>query len=269
MTYFQSLPFELQQEITLYCSDPWQSYYFQQIFFHKLTSNKKYWKFFCNRFIGGNHDTVINHEYISIILTRTLEIPEQSWIWAAIHNAHILVSYLDKNYLKEVSLLESCFTEAAFNNSVEYIRCLTKFCTLPNEDQYITFASLLIAGLHCNDPLYSHLKQINIREHPVSNYRAVVNAVHKYVQSYGTKDSALTLLIVIYHILYGRNVLHYGIFPMTTNENETLLKMIDRRHIDYIFKHYGLNCKENIVTLLNIGMNKNLLTTEQLKLLEI
>ena len=273
MTYLQALPFELQQELSLLDSDPWHAYDYQQILFPKLTSSETYWNAFYKRFIGGNNDKVTNHECIYNILVEAIKNPKDSLLWCARNNAHIIISHLDRNCLNDHLILESCAFEATVNNSTEYVNFLITNCTLTDENLYIYLGCAILASFHCFEPLYSKLKQITETNLfrmfgcLITDSQILSESLYKYTSNYGTKNHVLASLTLIYAMSLGGKISNSRILGVI--DNKTLFKMIDRRHIDYIFKHYGIDCRENIITLFNMGMSENLLTPEQRQVLKL
>jgi len=303
MTHLFSLPIELRCELLYYSNDPyWMVNEVMQLLdFQPLQNNKAFCENFAQKYISSKHYNNFAYQHISqlfLIPKRSLynniinyitlsldNIAEENVINAAKFNWDLYIKYIDftdKHY-KRVNY-HDVVVEASYWNSLKFIEMLYREIFLqtnrwrPSWYWYTELAGITIAYLQGNRSLYKLLKPHNVGTTFTVTIEKMLNKISdRFINENWRKqlnisiEKYLELLCALVRTfirnrdlsqIYNEYVSKYG--QLIRN---ILLNLINKSHIEWTITKHDINCKPNILFLLSIGMDKTLLTNDQLTLL--
>jgi len=306
MTYLSSLPIELRCELLCYSNDPWWiiNEVMSISVFQVLKFNVTFLREFIRKYLSNDIVEMISYEEISklyIIINNDRSLmynlvtaAKYNWyhffkniyttnnqsftnnlITAAKYNWYNYlhhINYTDKRFINMD--LEKIVIEATYANSIEFLFTFINIVghnTLPKEYNDIllsAFAITIIKGYRSMHeflvPLINHGNGIRY----ISD--AITNKVVKKFDGLSWEDlqNLLTLIVLL---LFNNNCNFF--LQSLINENgldkikKCIISNINKNHIDWIInKKHGILCKSNINYLLSLGLDRNLLSTDQLVL---
>lgn len=301
------LPNELKMELLWYFTPQFIINELMNLhLFKNLQNQQPFCRTFFKRYICSSHECDISYDIIlqlysdqknlsamsavKTLFRNLVNLPDtilyENLKQAAVHNWDTYLDFLvvDEQQMEKMKF-NSILVEAAYYDSHTFLKKLMTdhyyYSIRRHEPWYSISAGITVAILRGHRRIYELLKDLFVgTTFTIETGKMVVDIIPRFVNeqlrgSLGltNNDYLVTVELLLYALVENKalgQVCHrYAALFGAVATNRLMLSHLSEGHIEWIVNNYGINCKPNINFLLSIGMDKNFLTAEQLKLLEI
>lgn len=304
MSYLSALPIDLRLEILCYFSDPYfiVNDLMQIPAFYKLWNNNEFCQNFARKYITSNNYKNFSYVHIENLykshalstLTSALNyfkkiigspdgMFQENLMNAAKFNWDLFVDHIDHkdDRLKHVHAYE-VILESAYNNSLNFLAAFYTTCIIPIMSVYwpwyIYEAGMYVALFRGHRLIYEYLEPHLVgNTYTISIHRMFYHMEDRFINeklrlklNVSQNDYLGIMVRFLAAFVKNKDVVNiyneYVVLYGADNVKKLLLNLITKSHLEWITHNHGINAKPNMNFLLSMGLDKNLLNNEQLKL---